>query len=317
MACHTCPPSAKGPHMLPHRINAPSLDDLQTSVKQQLAGTYDEPFIIQFSAPEQYSAPVLAVLDELCAGHAERVDVRFYGHHAGQPFDGRTLTALPHVQVLTLDCLYQVTGLEHVAGLTGLSSLAIGIETLDLNPLLACENLRGLKHLRLSQDTGPKLDLTPVSAMSALQGFHLSARSHGLDVLKGHAAIDHLSLSRQPATTPFEVVSTLPALRKLAIGFGSREAMPELFSASVTHLKLCRVRGLKRLALVQFPQLEQLDIEDQAQLARLDLRGSPHLRALRLYNLKTLAALSGLSESLVADLSIYKTPELELLTLLE
>lgn len=303
--------------MLPQRIQAPSLNDLHTTVAE-LLGKGDEHVVVQFSAPEQYPAPVLAALDVLCVQHGHRLDVRFYGHYAAdQPFDGCTLEALPHVQALTLDCLYHAERLERLASLANLRSLALGVDHLDLNPLLALGNLQNLNLLRVSQEVGPKLDLATVSRLANLQELHLSAKTQGLQPLEALTGLAKLSLYRQPATTTFEVVSGLPALQKLSIGFGSREAMPELFSDSVTHLSLLRVRGLKALALGQFPRLEVLEIEDQPHLGELVLGVGSKVRALRLANLKSLGRIDGLGEAPVEKLSIYKTPGLDLLGLLD
>lgn len=303
--------------MLPHRIQSPSLQELQTAVAERLVNP-DEQAVVQFSAPEQYPAPVLAALDTLCSQHGQRLDVRFYGHYAAdQPFDGRTLQALPHVQALTLDCLYHAEHLEQLESLAYLASLALGVDKLDLNPLLALGNLHTLNTLRVAQEIGPKLSLAPISHLHGLRGLHLSAKTQGLQPLEALPGLTELSLYRQPATTSFEVVSRLPGLQRLSIGFGSREAMPELFSDSLRRLSLLRVRGLQALELERFPKLEVLEIEDQPQLAELVLGAGSHLRALRLANLKSLARLEGLGEAPLSKLSIYKTPGLDLLGLLD
>ncbi|MBC3949126.1 hypothetical protein [Pseudomonas folii] len=303
--------------MLPQRIHSPSLHDLQTTVAE-LLGNSDEHVVVQFLAPEQYPAPILAALDALCAQHGHRLDVRFYGHYAAdQPFDGRTLEALPNVQTLTLDCLYHAERLETLASLAYLGSLALGVDKLDLNPILALSNLQNLTMLRVFQEVGPKLDLASVSRLPHLRVLHLNAKTQGLKPLEALTGLTELSLYRQPATTTFEVISRLSGLETLSIGFGSREAMPELFSDSVTHLSLLRVRGLQALELGRFPSLEVLEIEDQPHLGELVLGSCSRLRGLRLANLKSLGRIDGLGEVPVGKLSIYKTPELDLLALLD
>ncbi|WP_312931379.1 hypothetical protein [Pseudomonas sp.] len=302
--------------MLAQRLESPSLHDLQTTIAEHLASTEAE-LVVQFSAPEQYPAPILAALDALCATHGPRLEVRFWGHFAGQPFDGRTLASLPHVQVLSLDCLYQVENLERLGDLTQLHSLALGMDRLDLNPVLALDNLHTLRSLRVAQEIGTKLDLHPVSRLPHLQALHLNAKTTGLAPLQALQGLTALSLYRQPASTTFEVVASLPDLRDLAIGFGSREGMPELSSQSTTHLHLCRARGLQGLDLAQFPRVQVLQIEDQPHIASLDLTPCRQLHALRLENLKTLARLDGTHEVSLRKLSIYKTPALDLLALLD
>ncbi|WP_296265617.1 hypothetical protein [Pseudomonas sp. UBA6562] len=302
--------------MLPQRLQAPSLHDLHTSVHGHLADAQAQ-VTVQFSAPDQYPAPVLAALDALCATYGPRLEVRFYGHYAGAPFDGHTLEALPNVQALSLDCLYQVAHLERLQGLTGLHSLALNIDKVDLNPLVAFDTLRTLRQLSVGQETGPKLDLLPVSRLPHMQAFHLSAKTTGLAPLRALSALNELSLWRQPASTSLEVVATLPHLRELSIGFGSRKTIAEVRSDSVTHLWVCRVRGLQALDLAHFAQLHVLQVEDQPHIACLNLAPCRQLRALRLENLKTLAQLDGMRQVPLSKLSIYKTPALDLPSLLD
>lgn len=298
--------------MFPHRFNTPSREELETSVVQQLEHNAERGVIVQFYAPGQYPAAVLQAVDALCARYAERVEVRFYGHYLGDVFDGKTLRALPNVRTLNLDCLETAAGLDTLRELEHLSHLELGIEHIDLNPLLAFANLQALTGLRLSQSSGPKVDLSPVARMSGLQQLALGVRNQGLEALRGHPAITQLNLHRQPATSTFEVVATLPRLQRLSVAFGSRETMPELHSSSVTHVELIRVRGLNRFDLELFPALEVLEVEDQPHLAALNLLATPKLRALRLSNLKSLARLDGLGDSTLQQLFIYKTPELDL-----
>lgn len=153
--------------------------------------------------------------------------------------------------------------------------------------------------------------------MRNLQSLRVSVRNRGLEALEHHPSLTQLSLYSQPATTTFEVVGTLPKLECLAIGFGSRAAMPELGSESVRHLSLLRVRGLSQFDLACCPNLLTLRIEDQPHLASLALEAAPQLTDVRLLNLKALASLSGLSESALTHLCLIRTPQLDLLNLLE
>lgn len=194
------------------RIQSPSLQELQTRVADLLGATQ---VVVQFSAPEQYPPEVLAALNALCERHGDRLEVRFYGHYFGQAFDGNTLLALPQVQALTLDCLSQVERLERLESLQNLKCLAIGIDKLDLNPLLASRNLHALNRLRVFQEVGPKLDLKALSHMPNLCGLHLNAKAHSLQPVATLAGLTELSLYRQPASTTFEVVAQLPDLHRL------------------------------------------------------------------------------------------------------
>ncbi|WP_350022937.1 hypothetical protein [Pseudomonas protegens] len=303
--------------MFPHRIHAPTREDLTLKVQAHLEADPQARVIVQFERGAQYDAQLLNSLDTLCAHYGERLNVRFYSHYPGSAFDGRTLLALPNVHSLSLDCLDTLEHFETIGSLHKLKDFALQVISADLPGLLALPNLRWLRTLRLSLDKGPAIDLAPLATMAELHTLSLSVQSHHLDVLSQCPSISHLDLHRMPAKTPLGMVAGMSGLRSLSVTFGSREQMPELRNPQVKELEIMRVRGLNRLDLDGFPQLEALKIEDQAQLSQLDLGGASQLRKMSLINLKTLGELSGLKTSNIADLRIIKTPGLDVLSLIE
>ncbi|MCE4058369.1 hypothetical protein [Pseudomonas sp. Au-Pse12] len=303
--------------MFPHRIHAPTREDLTLKVQAHLEADPQARVIVQFERGAQYDAQLLNSLDSLCAHYGERLNVRFYSHYPGSAFDARVLLALPHVQSLSLDCLDSLEHYEAIGSLRKLKDFALQVISADLPGLLALPNLRGLRTLRLSLDKGPAIDLAPLAAMPELHTLSLSVQSHHLDVLSQCPSINHLDLHRMPAKTPLGMVASMTGLRSLSVTFGSREQMPELRNPQVKELEIMRVRGLNRLDLDGFPQLEALKIEDQAQLSQLDLGGAPQLRKLSLINLKNLGAINHLHTSTITDLRLIKTPQVDLLALIE
>ncbi|WP_350403486.1 hypothetical protein ABCR88_21300 [Pseudomonas sp. W17] len=303
--------------MFPHRIHAPTREDLTLKVQAHLEADPQARVIVQFERGAQYDAQLLNSLDTLCAHYGERLNVRFYSHYPGSAFDGRTLLALPNAHSLSLDCLDTLEHFETIGSLHKLKDFALQVISADLPGLLALPNLRWLRTLRLSLDKGPAIDLAPLATMAELHTLSLSVQSHHLDVLSQCPSISHLDLHRMPAKTPLGMVAGMSGLRSLSVTFGSREQMPELRNPQVKELEIMRVRGLNRLDLDGFPQLEALKIEDQAQLSQLDLGGASQLRKMSLINLKTLGELSGLKTSNIADLRIIKAPQLDALTLID
>ncbi|WP_236185231.1 hypothetical protein [Pseudomonas protegens] len=303
--------------MFPHRIHAPTREDLTLKVQAHLEADPQARVIVQFERGAQYDAQLLNSLDTLCAHYGERLNVRFYSHYPGSAFDGRTLLALPNVHSLSLDCLDTLEHFETIGSLHKLKDFALQVISADLPGLLALPNLRWLRTLRLSLDKGPAIDLAPLAAMPELHTLSLSVQSHHLDVLSQCPSISHLDLHRMPAKTPLGMVAGMTGLRSLSVTFGSREQMPELRNPQVKELEIMRVRGLNRLDLDGFPQLEALKIEDQAQLSQLDLGGAPQLRKMSLINLKNLGAINHLHTSTIADLRLIKIPQVDLLALIE
>ncbi|WP_414159845.1 hypothetical protein ACMGG8_15305 [Pseudomonas sp. BNK-45] len=303
--------------MFPHRIKAPTQADLRLQVGARLEADPRARVIVQWHSVEQYDCQLLEQLDALCARYGERLTVRFYNHYSSRGFDGRTLLALPNVHSLSLDGLETLEHVQAIGSLHLLRELALEVFRAELPGLLALPNLERLHSLRLSLDQGPAIDLAPIARMPELQSLHISPQSHDLEILSQCPSISTLSLHRLPAETTLGMVAGMSGLRSLSVEFGSREQMPELHNPYVRELEIMRVRGLNRLDLDGFPQLEALKIEDQAQLSRLDLGGAPQLRKLSLSNLKTLGEISGLKTSNIADLRLIKVPQVDVLTLID
>ncbi|AZC27424.1 hypothetical protein [Pseudomonas sessilinigenes] len=303
--------------MFPHRVKAPTQANLRLQVGARLEADPRVRVIIQWHSVEQYDCQLLEQIDALCARYGERITVRFYNHYSSRGFDGRTLLALPNVHSLSLDGLETLDHFQAIGSLHQLRELALEVFRADMPGLLALPNLERLHSLRLSLEQGPAIDLAPIARMLELHCLHINPKGHGLEILRQCPSISALSLHRLPAKTTLGMVADMSGLRSLSVAFSSREQMPELHSPYVRELEIRRVRGLNRLDLDSFPQLDVLKIEDQAQLSRLDLGGAPQLRKMSLINLKTLGELSGLKTSNITDLRIIRTPELDVLTLID
>nr|WP_312969789.1 hypothetical protein [Pseudomonas sp.] len=303
--------------MFHKRLTNPALSELREELTATLEADPQNRCTVQFSTAQAYDDALLAELDALCAHYTDRIEVRFYSHEPGDGFDATQLLALPNARWLTLDCLRRLQGLQQ--GLNGLHQLrdfALQVEHGDFPALAAHPSLANLTRLRLSQDRGPQIDLAPLAGLTSLRRLALSVQAHNLEALAGHTGIDTLYLHRQSAKTSLAVVSQLPSLDFLSISFGSRETMPELTHGAVRNLEIIRVRGLNSLELANFPGLQALWVEDQAQLTRLDLTETPKLHSLQLSNCKSLGELSGLRDSRLRDLRLLNLPAVDLPELL-
>ncbi|ELQ8314488.1 hypothetical protein M0L66_001737 [Pseudomonas aeruginosa] len=141
--------------------NAPSPNDLDNLIGNHLNTNLDATVVVQFSSAAQYSRDLLRRLDTLCARFGIRVRVRFYGHYSGAPFDARVLSSLPNVHSLDLDGLGEILTIETLEELALLKSLGVGVENFNLNSIVSLSNLQTLHRLRLSQQTGTKVDISP------------------------------------------------------------------------------------------------------------------------------------------------------------
>lgn len=303
--------------MFQKRVTNPALSELREDLTATLEADSQNRCTVQFSTAQAYDDALLAELDALCAHYTDRIEVRFYSHEPGDGFDATQLLALPNARWLTLDCLRRLQGLQQ--GLNGLHQLrdfALQVEHGDFPALAAHPSLANLTRLRLSQDRGPQIDLAPLAGLTSLRRLALSVQAHNLEALAGHTGIDTLYLHRQSAKTSLAVVSQLPSLDFLSISFGSRETMPELTHGALRNLEIIRVRGLNSLELANFPGLQALWVEDQAQLTRLDLTETPELHSLQLSNCKSLGELSGLRDSRLRDLRLLNLPAVDLPELL-
>ena len=247
---------------------------------------------IQFATPV-YSRDLLASLDELCAEFGEQLEVRFYGHYS-EDFDASVLSALPHVQRLSVDCLTTITNEQEIGKLPVLKGLRFGVFRFDNAAFLGQIDLARLNWLCLVENDKRNFDLAPLATARALHTLFLHGHSKNVEVIADLPELSTLSLSGFPKRNGLGFLNRAPALRALTLILGGRSSIEDFRHADLEELNIIRVRGLESIgSLARFPHLERLRVEDQLQIRSIDLAGAT-LREVALANCKNLAELGGL-----------------------
>lgn len=284
---------AEAPHhvSVPARITNPGKAELAQAAVLLESG---EGVVVQFDSAI-YASDDLRTIDALCAQYGSHLEVRFYGHYDSD-FDAHALLQLPSVASLSIDCLQGVRNLEALGTLRHLHRLSVGISGLADPHLLSNANLWTVRSLSLGPTKSDHLDLSWLSRYSQLESLFLSGHTKGIASIASLRALRSLALWRLPKRTPLDFVCGVTDLSRLTIGLGGRESISEVAAPKLQALEIVRVRGLSELdALDRFPALMALTVDHQIQLKHLDLtRANARLKRLRLFDCKTLQAVSGL-----------------------
>ena len=252
-----------------------------------------ERLVIQFSRPETYPAALLQHLNEACKLAGSRIQVRFFGHY-GSRFDAIALRHLPNVRDLAVDCLSHIDNEDEIGKLPRLDRLSFGVFELDRPDFLRSLNLGQLTQLTLTENRKRNIDLTPLSRCRSLEELFVNGHGKGIQAIADLPALRKLTLSAYAKTNRLDCISASRSLAQLTLILGGRPNLDDLASTNLEMLQILRVRGLETLGdLSRLPALTALRVEDQLQIAELDLNGSD-LQRLWLFNCKNLAALHGL-----------------------
>lgn len=272
------------------RVNNPQTIDA-AAVQQALSD--EGTLVIQFSDPAAYAPDLLASLNAICAQAPDALQIRFYGHY-GSGFDAANLRHLPAVKNLTLDCLTRINNEDTVAQLPHLRRFGFGVFEYSRPDFLSRLDLTALTALSLGETRRRDFDLKPLATAKALTELRLQGHSLGMAAIAALPALQDLHLGSIAAKQTLEMIGSIANLRKLTLLLGGRSNLDEMSSKTLEHLDILRVKGLASLGnLARFPALRALRVEDQLQMASLDLTPA-HLERLQIYNCKTLRELAGL-----------------------
>lgn len=249
--------------------------------------------VVQFSSPEAYNPTILGLLNDACRVAQDRLQVRFYGHY-GTQFDAAFLRHVSEARDLAVDCLSEIIHEDEVGRLPKLKRLSFGVFGLDRPDFLNTIELGQLERLVLIENRKRNIDLAPLARCGSLSELFVNGHSKGIAAIASLHRLQKLTLSAYAKAHPLEFIAAIPTLKNLTLILGGRTDVDDLSSATIETLQILRVRGVATLGdLSRLPALSALRIEDQLQLARLDLTGA-RLERLSLFNCKNLAELPGL-----------------------
>jgi len=263
---------------------------------------------LQFSQ-SVYTDTLLNDVNQLCRAFGSRVEVRFYGHYAGE-FDAAVLSALPDVRWLSVDCLTTIRNADSLWQLPALERLSFGVYEFDKPDFLSWIPAERLTHLLLGETRKRNMDLAPLGQCKSLRSLFLQGHTRHIDALGEATALGELRLGSIAAKQDLAFVKEIRALKSLELLLGSRTNFNGVSHPTLETLRLIRVRGLETLGELQrFPSLKQLHIEDQAKLGSISL-ADLQLREMVLFNCKTLCEIEGLAQQ--TELTSFRTSRTQL-----
>jgi hypothetical protein len=205
--------------------------------------------------------------------------------------------------------LQKADNLEEVAKLNYLQELRLGIFELKQNEVLNFDNLKALHTLSVSDTKNSAINLDYLRDYKQLESLTVVGHKKNINTIGDVHSLQHLSLHLLKKE-PTNFVNRLQNLKSLSFILGSRENIQEITNPSIRKLEIVRVRGFNDLSNIAcFSNLEELSIEDQIQLNRIDFnRQFSNLIKLRISNCKTFDTLIGLNNlTTLKSLVIYGT----------
>ena len=263
--------------------------------------------IVQFS-DKLYPDKILSDLNELCLEYDDNFSVRFYGHYQGS-FDCKTLSKLPNIKALWLDCLLKADNLEVLTELQNLRRLSLGVFELKETEIFKATNLKNLKELIIGETRTKALNLQYLESYKDLNYLIICGHTKNIDVIGKLTDLEYLGLN-SISKVKLDFVNKLKSLKSLHFVLGGRENLDEIGENEIETLEIIRVRAFNSLKNISnFKKLKTLLIEDQIQLTELQFdKEISTLTDFKLINCKTFKSLTGLEKlSRLNQLRIYKT----------
>lgn len=287
-----------------NRITDPSNIDTDIIDKELTAG---KQVVVQFS-DRTYSDKKLTQLNELCDKYDENFEVRFYGHYSSS-FDFNTLSKIPNVKSLYVDCLTKADNVKSIEELQNLQKLSLGVYELNETEILNLPNLKGISELVIGDTKTKAFNLEYLKDYNNLKLLVIAGHSKNIEAVGELSNLEYLSFnSVKKVAIPF--VNRLKKLKTLKFLLGGRENIQEIEENDIENLEIVWVRGFNDIRNIgNFRKLKTLLIEDNIQLQTVDFEKElPRLKDLKILNCKTLSSLTGL-ENLPSlhQLRIYKT----------
>ena len=288
----------------PLRLQAPCLGPGSPAQLALMAG---REVIVQYSAAPDTGT--MEKIDALARKYPSQLIFRVYGFYTGAPFDAALLDLAPSLRRLHIDCLMTARNLGTLAHRQGLTELGLDVYDLKETDLLNRIDGSTLEHIRLADLKTGAFDLAPLAGFHALKYAFFGRNAKNIEALARHPTLESLRLSPHPKRD-YAFLASLPRLQSFFAILGGTANFNSFAHDNLREFEIIRVRGFDDTGdLSRFPRLETLTVEDQIRLTRIALPGSlTHLRAIRLVNCKTLAALDGIAAlPALRSLRVFRT----------
>ena len=268
-----------------HNPNEIDFNSIETDLKKE------KHVIVQFSN-NQYTDDMLSQLNEFSSKHDENFGIRFYMNR----FDCATLSKIPNVKCLYVDCTMKADNIEQIRELQYLKKLSLGVYELEDTEILNSENMYRLKSLSLSETKTKSLNLEYLRYFEKLQNLFIGGHSKNIDTIGELSNLECLRFHGLNKKVQVSFVNKLKKLKSLEFSLGGRENINEIEENEIEELEITWVRGFNDLGNISnFKKLRKLCVDRNIQLKKIHFdQQFPLLEDLRIINCKTFNSLKGL-----------------------
>lgn len=226
------------------------------------------------------------------------VYLRVYGFYSSRSkCDLSFLVRLPNLRHFAADCLMHATGVEHLAFLSKLESLSIGIYDLTSFDFLADLPADGLEELSLCATKSKKPTLGSLTRFHKLRKLYLEGQQKEITAISSLPSLEELTL-RSISVDGLDFLTGLDRLWSLDIKLGGTNNLAALRDMNgIKYLELWHVRDLRDLSPVSTMHgLQYLFLQSLPHIHALpDLSRLTSLRRVFLENMKGLRDLAALA----------------------
>jgi len=225
------------------------------------------------------------------------IEIRVYGHYS-VACDLSFLSKLQNVRNISLDCLMNAHGIEHISALQKLNSLSIGIFSLDNFDFLA-HVPSTLSKLFLGATKSKKPSLENLERFKTLKTLYIEGQQKGIEVIGLLDELEDLTL-RSVSPKDVSFIRYLPSLWSLDIKLGSIKDFSSLEELNnLKYLELWQVKGLSDISVIStLKGLQYLFLQSLCKVTTIpDLSALEKLRRIYLENMKGLADVHNLFDA--------------------
>ena len=260
--------------------------DIQALIEDQ------ELKVLQCSTPVE--SQTWNLLNEQFFPLRPEVELRAYSFYT-LPCDLSFASKMTNVQHFSADCLLEAVGVEHVAAMTNLKTLHIGIYKLESFDFLNQVN-PNLKRLILGATRSKKPDLSPLSRFASLEEIYLEGQQKNIEVLSQLRNLKDVTL-RSINTLDLRYLRPLQKMWSLDIKLGGIRNLNDIEGMeTIKYLELWQIRELTDIGVISSLRgLQYFFLQSLRRISALPpLQQLKNLRRVSLDNLKDLRDFSSL-----------------------
>lgn len=284
--------------LAPHRISRDRANFSGTLTAADITALLEDTELAVLQTSTQPDALTCRRLNESLFAQRPELELRVYDVE-GRVCDLSFLKYLSNVRHFSADCLKQADGLQHLASLQQLCSLAIGIGDLPDFDFLHHVPADSLQTLYLGKTHLAQPDLQPLSRFAGLRTLYLEGQQRRIELIADLRQLQDLTL-RSLRLDRLDFLLDLPQLGLLDIkqchirDWSALHSMP-----GIKFLELWQIRSLDDLSFISsMTGLQNLFLQALGRVAALpDVSGLRGLRRVYLDTLRNLRDIHALERA--------------------